>query len=143
MLALPQSLLAWYCVALAGVLLLPLDRVPGALLEAGAVAASMLGGLIGGAVFQRAAYGFGGDDTRVASSIAGAETGTPPEGAPSGNGRRAAAAAVLNASDHAGAALGGLIAATVILPALGLSGAAALAAACAGGSAIGLALSRT
>lgn len=143
MLALPQSLLAWYCVALFGALLLPLDRVPGAVLEACAVAASMLGGLIGGAVFQRAAYGFGGDAARVASSRATAAPATPPEGDPRGNGGRAAAAAVLNASDHAGAAFGGLIAATVILPALGLSGAAALAAACAGGSAIGLALSRT
>jgi spermidine synthase len=119
-LAMPQALLAWFCIALAACFFLPIERAPGAVLVAVAAAASLAGGAIGGAIFQRAAYGF----------------------AAAGGWRPGASAAALNAGDHAGAAAGALCAASILLPALGLSGTAAMAGAVAGGCALGLIVSR-
>ncbi len=135
-LAAPQAILSWYCVLLAGAFFLPLERLPGDSFTWAAVGAALVGGLVGGVVFQRAAY-----DNSASKA---------PPGGPSGPailsvGRRdkaGTAAGVLNASDHLGAAFGALVAATLVLPALGLSGTAAVAASAAGGSALGLALSR-
>jgi spermidine synthase len=119
-LAMPQAILAWFCIALAASFFLPLERVPGAALVAMAAAAGLIGGFIGGALFQRAAYGF-------------AAAGRWGPGTP---------AAALNAGDHLGAAAGALCAASILLPALGLSGTAAMAGAVAGGCALGLIVSK-
>ncbi len=119
-LAMPQAVLAWLCIALAACFFLPLERIPAWALVALAALAGLAGGFIGGAVFQRAAYGFAAGDR-----------GSPGE-----------AAAALDAGDHLGAAAGALCAASILLPALGLSGAAAMAGAIAGGCALGLIASK-
>lgn len=144
--AFPQALLAWYCVALAAAVFLPLDRLAGGSFVLLAALASLLGGVAGGAVFQRAAIAAALPRV-VGHGNSGVHPGPPDRGnhgdsyaTPSHN--SAGAAGLLNACDHLGAALGALAAASIILPALGLSGAAALAAATAGGSALGLALAR-
>lgn len=113
----PQALLAWHCLVVGAVLMLPVGRLPAVSLTPLAAAASLISGALGGAVFQSASYAF-----------------VPRE--PTDDGARGAG--LLNACDHLGAALGALAAASLLLPALGLPGTAALAAAAAGGSAAGL-----
>ena len=125
-LAAPLALLAWYGAALAAAFFLPLERLPGDAFVVLAALTSLVGGLIGGAVFQRAAY------SALESSASRSDSA----------GGVGVAAGILNAGDHLGAAAGAFAAASVLLPALGLSGTAAVAAACAGGSALGLALAR-
>jgi spermidine synthase len=116
----PQAVLAWYCLAVGAAVLLPVGLAPAGAMTPLAIVAGLGGGLLGGAVFQRAAY-------------SGRDEGGRTDGARAGT---------LNACDHAGAAIGALAAASVLIPALGLPGTAALAAAAAGGSAAGLVLGR-
>jgi spermidine synthase len=115
--ALPQAALAWYCLAIGAALMSPVGRLPEFAFTPLAVMVSFAGGMAGGSVFQRASYVFRDEGS-------------------SGGGARGAG--TLNACDHLGAALGALAAASILLPALGLSGTAAFAAAVAGGSAVGL-----
>jgi spermidine synthase len=116
-----QTGLSAYCAIVALLLFLPLQAVAGNLLTALAISVSLGGGVLGGALFQGAVAAVGAHDGREVGRAAG----------------------LLNACDHLGAALGALGAASLALPVLGMAGTAALAAAATGGSALGLALSKT